>query len=407
MRAKILISAIVCLLLAFPCRMSSLTQTTSQLIEGLVPMNFPIMDGSDSTTPLRSILMCKLLGYEYEWSGSPFLQQPDKFMGVGCHITGTEEEKMHLYQVCMQENNTHQSFLNLLDGKVELIITARGISRDETVYAEEQGVTLIEKPIAKDALAFIVNKENPANRLTTKQIQDIYTEKLTNWKDAGGNDAPIAPFIRNANSGSQEKFETMVMKGLEIADLPEYRIGKTMASPYHYIEMEENGIAFTPYYYFKYIARVNGMKVIAVDGVEMTKENIANGSYPYISDVVAAVRADIDRESMAYKVFEFLTTPAGQDIVSESGYVSLNDQTTAIGAPEAQPGRITLNGNRIIVEADSAPVRIEATDMSGKSLLSSPMTTNEIRLPRTAQGIIAVRVTLADGSAMTDKVLAE
>ena len=109
-----------------------------------------------------------------------------------------------------------KSFLNLIDGRVELIITARSISRDERVYANEKGVALTEKPIAKDALAFLVNPANPVNNLTTAQIQGIYTGAITNWKEVGGLDAEIVPYVRNSNSGSQEKFETTIMAGLTI-----------------------------------------------------------------------------------------------------------------------------------------------------------------------------------------------
>ena len=112
------------------------------------------------------------------------------------------------------------SFMNLIDDKVEMVIAARLISRDEKVYAEENGVTLIGKPIAKDALTFMVNPLNPVNNLSISQLQRIYTGEITNWKEVGGNDEEINPYVRNRNSGSQEKFETLVMDGLTIGDFP-------------------------------------------------------------------------------------------------------------------------------------------------------------------------------------------
>lgn len=60
---------------------------------------------------------------------------------------------------------------------------------------------------------------------------------------------------------------------------------------------------------------------------EMTKENIRNNTYPYTTEVYVAVRSDINRNSKAYELFEFLTTPAGQDIIYESGYVPLNQES--------------------------------------------------------------------------------
>jgi phosphate transport system substrate-binding protein len=110
--------------------------------------------------------------------------------------------------------------VKLIDDKVELIITARSISRDEKEYADEKGVTLIEKPIARDALAFMVNIKNPIDNLSIEQIQGIYTRDIVNWSEVGGWDCELHPYVRNRNSGSQEKFETMVM--LRLATHSEY-----------------------------------------------------------------------------------------------------------------------------------------------------------------------------------------
>ena len=55
----------------------------------------------------------------------------------------------------------------------------------------------------------------------------------------------------------------------------------------------------------------------------MTKENVRNNTYPYVTDVYAAVRSDIDKSSMAYRLFEYITSEEGQAIVEESGYISL------------------------------------------------------------------------------------
>lgn len=78
-------------------------------------------------------------------------------------------------------------------------------------------------------------------------------------------------------------------------------------------------------------------KAIGVNGVAMTKENIKNDTYPYTSHVYTAVRSDIDKSSMAYRLFEFLTSDEGQAIVDESGYVSLQTASTGIRSLENEP----------------------------------------------------------------------
>ena len=325
--------------------------------------NFPVLDGSDSTSPLRYILMCKLLGFDYEWQASPFIQNPDEApKQVVPFFTCSEDERRELMTKRSLNSNTHKSFMNLIDDEVEVIITARSISRDEKAYADEQGVTLIEKPIARDALAFMVNLKNPVNNLSIEQIQGIYTGEIVNWSEVGGLDCMMKPYVRNRNSGSQEKFETMVMVGLTIKDFPEIQIGSTMMAPYYQLEQYTAGIAFTPFYYYKVMVGSGSTKAIGVNGVAMTKENIKNDSYPYTSNVYTAVRSDIDKSSVAYRLFEFLTTEEGQAIVDESGYVSLQTASTGIRSLE--------NESRGIISGDVAPSGKDAPvyNLSGQRL---------------------------------------
>ena len=94
----------------------------------------------------------------------------------------------------------------------------------------------------------LVNPKNPVKNLTSDQVRKIYTGEITNWKEVGGVDHAITPYIRNADSGSQEKMETLVMKGLTMIDgtyMAEI-IGSQMASPYMQLEGDEYGIQALP-----------------------------------------------------------------------------------------------------------------------------------------------------------------
>ena len=310
------------LILSLLCAVSCSDEETpgNPSLSGITIKNFPVIDGSDSTDPLRDLLMCKILGFGYKWGNNDVVTQIHE---IHPQYTCSDDERKYLESHCLLHSNTHQSFINLIDDQVELVIAARSISRDEQVYADEKGVTLIEKPIAKDALTFMVNPANPVNNLSISQLQRIYMGEIKNWKEVGGNDEKINPYIRNRNSGSQEKFETIVMDGLIIPEYPELLMGATMLSPYFQIEDDKQGIAFSPYYYYSVIVNSESTKAIAINGVEMTKENVRTSTYPYTTEIYAAVRSDIDRNSTAYQMFEFLTTPKGQDIISESGYVPL------------------------------------------------------------------------------------
>lgn len=367
--------------------------------------NFPVIDGSSSTSPLRYILMCKLLGFDYEWQASPFIQNPDEApKQVEPIFTCTEDERRELLVNRLLNSNTHQSFVNLIDDQVEVIITARSISRDEKAYAKGKGVTLIEKPIARDALAFMVNLKNPVDNLSIPQIQGIYTGDIVNWSEVCGWDCAIKPYVRDRNSGSQEKFETMVMNGLTIKDFPEMQIGRTMMTPYYQIEQDTAGIAFTPFYYYKVMVGSGSTKAIGVNGVAMTKENIKNGSYPYTSNVYTAVRSDIDRSSIAYRIFEFLTTEGGQAIVDESGYVPLQ-ASSGVRALEQEAVKMEYRRSALHFLSSVLPQRIEIYDLSGKHVFRSPIHSRCISIPSHLSGCHIVNVWLDDDSFVQRKIL--
>ncbi len=282
--------------------------------------NMPVVDGSDSTEPLRNLLVYRLLGIDCQWQQN-------------LHTDGTwtikpkwnepaDEDSRNGLKRILKNSNTHGSFVSLIDGDDDLIITARSISRDEQKYADEKGVGIIAHPIARDAFVFIVNPKNPVRHLTTEQIQKIYTGEMRNWREVGGNDAPISPYVRNPNSGSQEKMETIVMAGLKMIDWPEM-VGYVMLAPYYQLRQDENGIAYTPFYYYDTIVNDDGTQVIGVNGIVPSKKTIEDGTYPYVTEVMASVRADIDKSSTAYQLFYQLATGQHDNIVRESGYIPI------------------------------------------------------------------------------------
>uniref|UniRef100_UPI003FED8CEC hypothetical protein n=1 Tax=Prevotella sp. TaxID=59823 RepID=UPI003FED8CEC len=101
-----------------------------------------------------------------------------------------------------------------------------------------------------------------------------------------------------------------------------------MAGPFLSLRFDNNGIAYTPYFYYSIMARDEQAwaKCIGVNGIEPSKSTISNNTYHYVSEIYAAVRSDIDKSSNAYKLFEYLITASGQKEVKESGYVPIDNQ---------------------------------------------------------------------------------
>ena len=288
---------------------------------------WPLTDCSTSTRPVRDLVAYKLLGIPYQWEedwmGSPTYIITPKFH---------EKETSFSYNDYLNRNlcsGTHDAYMNLIGGKTDVIIASRDISRNEKAASAELGVELKTAPLAIDALVFIVNPKNPVKNLRTDQVRRIYTGEITNWKEVGGVDHAITPYIRNADSGSQEKMETLVMNGLTMIDGTEETymveiIGSQMASPYLQLEIDEYGIGYTPFFYCTAMVRdLKRVSMLSIDGVAPSKESLRSNKYPFVSSIYAAVRYTEDHESMAYKLYQFLFTKKGADMIDESGYIAI------------------------------------------------------------------------------------
>jgi phosphate transport system substrate-binding protein len=219
--------------------------------------------------------------------------------------------------------------MNLMEGKTDVIIASRDISRNEKASSEALGVELETAPLAIDALVFIVNPKNPVKNLTSDQVRKIYTGEIRNWKEVGGIDHAITPYIRNADSGSQEKMETLVMQGLTMIERTDENymyeiIGSQMISPYAQLEIDEYGIGYTPFFYCTAMVRdLMRVDMLSIDGVAPSKESLRSNKYPFVSSIYAAVRKTENHESMAYKLYQFLFTQKGAEMIDESGYIAI------------------------------------------------------------------------------------
>lgn len=291
-------------------------------IDGLTLENYPYVDGSTTTIGLQHLIACKLLGYPYGW----YDVSAGGMMGYldGAYSIMPSVEPPAGYWERLGSTKTHGSFMNVIDGTVDFSITARTMSTSEKEYAIKKGTTLIETPIALDAFIFITHPDNPVKNLSSQQIRDIYTGKITNWNEVGGKDAPINPYRRPQDSGSQELMETLVMKGEQMIDIPNEHNPFSMMGVYHALKEDPNGLCYTVYYYNEFMVRDNIAKMIAVDGVYPNDGTLKDKTYPYTAEVYAVIRSDLASSSMAYKIYELMLTDDGKRIVAESGYVPVD-----------------------------------------------------------------------------------
>lgn len=100
----------------------------------------------------------------------------------------------------------------LINNTVDLANASRRIKAEEVDEAKAKGVNPVEHIIARDAIAVIVNAQNPVSELTLQQISDIYSGKLTNWREVDGEDRPIVKLSRETNSGTHVYFLETVLR---------------------------------------------------------------------------------------------------------------------------------------------------------------------------------------------------
>lgn len=279
--------------------------------------NYPRVDGSTSAYPLQITLACQILDVPCIWLDGDLFSTTRSII-PDPEFEGFSEQVEKIYNIW--HSGTHGSYLSLIEGTADIIIVARPPSEDELRAAEQSDLHLEFKPIALDAFVFVLNEKNPVDTITLDNIRAAYTGEITNWLKLGGSFAEIHTYQRNRNSGSQELMESLVMRGVPMIESPDM-ILESMMGPIHAISDDLMGIGYSVYFYAAFIFPHERVKMIAVDGVHPTSENIADRSYPLTTEVYAVVRGGAPRDSEARLLLDWLQTVEGQAAIAKSGYV--------------------------------------------------------------------------------------
>ena len=260
--------------------------------------NFPRIDGSTSLIPLEAGVRAAIFGKSFDEA---------------------QKDVVH--------STTWGSFKNLLEGKADLIFSTP-ISDEQQKMADEAGVKLEQVPVVKEAFVFVVNAKNPVEALTRQQIKDIYSGKITNWKQVGGSDEPIIAYQRNTDSGSQN-YMIDFMGETPLMDAPtELRPG-SMSGLMDVIAPNDGSLGSIGYSVYAYAADMYGtgdnIKFIKVDGVAPTKETIISGEYPLSSYNYAIFRADEPENGAVRRLAEWMTSYDGQLAAAKAGYATVEN----------------------------------------------------------------------------------
>jgi phosphate transport system substrate-binding protein len=207
----------------------------------------------------------------------------------------------------MQYNNTVRGYKAIVDGTTDILFCAAP-SEEQKRYAEEQGVELVYVPIGLEGFVFFVNENNPVDGLTAEQIRKIYAGEYKNWSEVGGANRIINPVTRLEGSGSQTAFESF---------MGDHEVGKK-----HPLAITGASIGFSFRYYMDGIVGNDSVKMLSLNGVYPSAENIRNRTYPVVAQFYAVYRADNENENIGVLI-DWLLSDEGQRLIEETGYVRI------------------------------------------------------------------------------------
>ena len=193
------------------------------------------------------------------------------------------------------------------EGRCDIGLSSRDLKDEELA----QGLT--ETVLAKDGIAIVVNPENKVEDLTVEQIADIFTGKITNWKEVGGDDVEIVLIGREAGSGTRDGFESIT--GTEEAC--QYR--QELTSTGDVITTVAGNPAAIGYASLASVQ--DSVKAVTVGGVAPTEETIADGSYAVQRPFILVTKEGKQLSDAAQAFFDYATSEAAHEIITSAGVV--------------------------------------------------------------------------------------
>lgn len=220
--------------------------------------------------------------------------------------------------------NTAGAYRSIIQGTADIVFVVAP-SESQRQMAEESGAELVFTPIGKEAFVFIVGKSNPVENLTDRQIKNIYSGRTATWGTLGWREGgSIIAFRRPETSGSESGLNNLVMKGLPVV-APQPIPGGALNgsnSLMQQVSVWYNGVQPALGYSYRYFAQSMypnpDTKLLAIDGVYPSDENIANGTYPYVGEIYAVTRGS--PQGNVKLLLDWILSAQGQLLVELTGY---------------------------------------------------------------------------------------
>ena len=238
-----------------------------------------------------------------------------------CQRLAEEYMKSHKQTVIQVSGGGSSSGIAaLINGSTRVCASSRLLTDAETRVAATKGVKVYQVVVALDGIAIYLHKSNPIVDLTLGQLRDIYTDRITNWKELGGPDRPIILYGRENNSGTYTYFQRQILGGEDFAERCEPLPGT--AAVVNAVAHDINGIGYGG------IAWATTIKYAAIkandsaQAVLPSATTVSDRSYPISRELYFFLNGEPTGETKEF--LDWVLSSTGEKVVVESGFVAVS-----------------------------------------------------------------------------------
>lgn len=319
-------------------KLVTLDHEASLIIENEEDM--PVLDGAEACYPVYSALAKAVYKDIGSIEKAYHEEAEDAWNSKGGGFKEADKEVINTYLNngrIVTFTNTVSAYERLITREADLVLAARpSKGQKERAYGCMEQIMTV--PVGREAFIFFVEEDNPVDNLTSDQIRRIYHGDITSWKQLGGKNQQIVAFQRPADSGSQVMMQWFMGDvSLKEPKKIEYigGMGDLISKVAEY-NNEKGAIGYTFRYFLTGLNQQQHVKILSVDGIAPTPENIKNGTYPATVDLICARLASNEKESVR-QMIDFMLSDDGQYIIEKTGYAPLTDRNVIPTAENELP----------------------------------------------------------------------
>lgn len=269
------------------------------------------------------LLLCSVWGAMIPAVNAQRIKGSDTLLPLTQELSEAYLKKNHASGIVVTGGGTGVGLASLLENTTDIAMASRKVKFGEKVKFAKAGFDVVEEVVAYDALAVVVNPENPVSKLTREQLEGIFRGKITNWKEVGGEDRKIVVYSRETSSGTYEFFKESVLhnKNYMSSVLSMPATGAVIQS----VRQTKGAIGYIGLAYLN--PHVKAL-AISYDGgrhyVLPSVKNAFDGSYPIVRPLYYYY--DAEKEALVQPFVSFIQSAEGQHMVERQGFIPVKNK---------------------------------------------------------------------------------